>query len=171
VRPQSEWDEVQRLIEGEGEGDFLASPEGELDTAAVREQKRDREQLRQFVDRFPFDVINLDLEEYVFKPSERLPGKLLKALRRVLIWQQRPVRISTNNQKFLDGFDDILRDAATLIPMSEPHVILIGEYIPENFLLSRQGNKWDWSGLFDFGDVAGMPEGARFTSSTVPASR
>jgi hypothetical protein len=97
-------DEVQRLIEGEGEGDFLASPEGELDTAAVREQKRDREQLRQFVDRFPFDVINLDLEEYVFKPSERLPGKLLKALRRVLIWQQRPVRISANNQKFLDGF-------------------------------------------------------------------
>jgi hypothetical protein len=97
-------DEVQRLIEGEGEGDFLASPEGELDTAAVREQKRDREQLRQFVDRFPFDVINLDLEEYVFKPSERLPGKLLKALRRVLIWQQRPVRISAHNQKFLDGF-------------------------------------------------------------------
>jgi hypothetical protein len=97
-------DEVQRLIEGEGEGDFLASPEVELDTAAVREQKRDREQLRQFVDRFPFDVINLDLEEYVFKPSERLPGKLLKALRRVLIWQQRPVRISAHNQKFLDGF-------------------------------------------------------------------
>jgi hypothetical protein len=97
-------DDVQRLIEGEGEGDFLASPEGELDTAAVREQKRDREQLRQFVDRFPFDVINLDLEEYVFKPSERLPGKLLKALRRVLVWQQRPVRISANNQKFLDGF-------------------------------------------------------------------
>jgi hypothetical protein len=44
------------------------------------------------------------LEEYVFKPSERLPGKLFKALRRVLIWQQRPVRISANNQKFLDGF-------------------------------------------------------------------
>jgi len=97
-------DDIQRLIEGEGEGDFLASPEEELDTAAVREQKRDREQLRQFVDRFPFDVINLDLEEYVFKPSERLPGKLLKALRKVLIWQQRPVRISARNQKLLDGF-------------------------------------------------------------------
>lgn len=97
-------DDVQRLIEGEGGGDFLASPEGQLDTAAVREQKRDREQLRLFVDRFPFDVINLDLEEYVFKPSERLPGRLLKALRRVLTWQQRPVRISARNQKQLDGF-------------------------------------------------------------------
>jgi hygromycin-B 7''-O-kinase len=56
-------------------------------------------------------------------------------------------------QKFLDGFDDILRDAATLLPLGEPHVILIGEYIPENFLLSREGDKWGLSGLFDFGDV------------------
>jgi hygromycin-B 7''-O-kinase len=55
-------------------------------------------------------------------------------------------------QKFLDGFDDILRDAATLIPLDQP-VILIGEYIPENFLLSRDGNGWRVAGLFDFGDV------------------
>ena len=54
--------------------------------------------------------------------------------------------------KFLDGFDDILRDAATLVPMNQP-VILIGEYIPENFLLSRDGSGWRLSGLFDFGDV------------------
>ena len=56
-------------------------------------------------------------------------------------------------QKFLDGFDDILRDAATLIPMVKPPVILIGEYIPENFLLSRDGKGWRICGLFDFGDV------------------
>jgi hygromycin-B 7''-O-kinase len=56
-------------------------------------------------------------------------------------------------QKFLDGFDDILRDAATLIPLGQPPVILVGEYIPENFLLSREGNRWGLSGLFDFGDV------------------
>jgi hygromycin-B 7''-O-kinase len=55
-------------------------------------------------------------------------------------------------QKFLDGFDDILRDAATLIPLDRP-VILTGEYIPENFLLSRDGNGWHLAGLFDFGDV------------------
>ena len=35
-------------------------------------------------------------------------------------------------QKFLDGFDDLLRDAATLIPLDKPPVILTGEYIPEN---------------------------------------
>jgi hygromycin-B 7''-O-kinase len=55
-------------------------------------------------------------------------------------------------QKFLDGFDDILRDAATLIPLDRP-VILTGEYIPENFLLDRDGDGWRLSGLFDFGDV------------------
>ena len=41
-------------------------------------------------------------------------------------------------QKFLDGFDDILRDAATLIPLDKPPVILTGEYIPENFLLRQE---------------------------------
>jgi hygromycin-B 7''-O-kinase len=56
-------------------------------------------------------------------------------------------------QKFLNGFDDILRDAATLVPLAKPPVILIGEYIPENFLLSREGADWRLSGLFDFGDV------------------
>jgi hygromycin-B 7''-O-kinase len=54
--------------------------------------------------------------------------------------------------KFLDGFDDILRDAASLIALDRP-VILIGEYIPENFLLSQGGNGWHLAGLFDFGDV------------------
>jgi hygromycin-B 7''-O-kinase len=55
-------------------------------------------------------------------------------------------------QKFLDGFDDMLRDAGSLIPLDRP-VILIGEYIPENFLLSQGGNGWRVAGLFDFGDV------------------
>ncbi|MBN8990017.1 MAG: aminoglycoside 3'-phosphotransferase/choline kinase family protein [Rhizobiales bacterium] len=54
--------------------------------------------------------------------------------------------------KFLDGFDDLLRDARALIPLDQP-VILVGEYIPENFLLSRGGNGWHVAGLFDFGDV------------------
>ena len=55
-------------------------------------------------------------------------------------------------QKFLDGFDDILRDAAALIPRDQP-VILIGEYIPENFLLACRNDQWSLAGLFDFGDV------------------
>jgi hygromycin-B 7''-O-kinase len=56
-------------------------------------------------------------------------------------------------QKFLDGVDELLRDAADLIALDGPPVILTGEYIPENFLLSRNASGWRLSGLIDFGDV------------------
>ena len=56
-------------------------------------------------------------------------------------------------QKFLDGLDELLRDAAALIPVDRPPVILTGEYIPENFLLERGIAGWRLSGLIDFGDV------------------
>jgi hygromycin-B 7''-O-kinase len=56
-------------------------------------------------------------------------------------------------QKFLDGFDELLGEVATLIPADAPPVILTGEYIPENLLLSREASGWRLSGLIDFGDV------------------
>ena len=37
--------------------------------------------------------------------------------------------------------------------MDAPPVILTGEYIPENFLLSMQDGRWRLAGLIDFGDV------------------
>lgn len=55
--------------------------------------------------------------------------------------------------KFLRGLEDLLRDAAKLIPMDAPPVILIGEYILENFLLACDDGQWSLAGLFDFGDV------------------
>jgi hygromycin-B 7''-O-kinase len=56
-------------------------------------------------------------------------------------------------QKFLDGLDDLLRDAAVLIPMHPQPVILTGEYIPQNFMLASRGDDWHLAGLIDFGDV------------------
>jgi len=38
--------------------------------------------------------------------------------------------------------DDILRDAPALIPFDAPPVILTGEYIPENLLLSSEAGNW-----------------------------
>ncbi|MHC4040438.1 aminoglycoside phosphotransferase family protein [Bradyrhizobium sp. 23AC] len=55
--------------------------------------------------------------------------------------------------KFLAGLDDLLRDAEELIPMNAPPVFLVGEYIPENFLLACDDGQWSLNGLFDFGDV------------------
>jgi len=55
--------------------------------------------------------------------------------------------------KFLDGLDDLLVDAEALVALDAPPVILTGEYIPENFLLSCDDGDWRLSGLIDFGDV------------------
>jgi hygromycin-B 7''-O-kinase len=56
-------------------------------------------------------------------------------------------------QKYLDGLDEFLHYAAQLIPMDAPPVILTGEYIPENFLLSCERGQWQLAGPIDFGDV------------------
>ncbi|MBB4262765.1 MULTISPECIES: phosphotransferase [unclassified Bradyrhizobium] len=55
--------------------------------------------------------------------------------------------------KFLKGLDDLLCDADKLIPLDAPPVFLVGEYIPENFLLACDDGQWSLAGLFDFGDV------------------
>ena len=49
--------------------------------------------------------------------------------------------------------DDLLNKAVDELPRDPQSVILTGEYIPENFMLSPVGDGWRVSGLFDFGDV------------------
>ena len=56
-------------------------------------------------------------------------------------------------QRYLDGLDEILLEATTIIPVDRPPVILTGEYIPENFLLTETASGWRLTGLIDFGDV------------------
>jgi hygromycin-B 7''-O-kinase len=56
-------------------------------------------------------------------------------------------------RKYLTDLDDLLRQAANVIPMNAAPVILTGEYIPENMLLSCDCGNWKLSGLIDFGDV------------------
>jgi hygromycin-B 7''-O-kinase len=55
--------------------------------------------------------------------------------------------------KYLAGLDALLRQASGLIPVDAPPVILTGEFIPENILLSCDGDRWKLSGVIDFGDV------------------
>jgi hypothetical protein len=60
------------------------------DTIETHKQKNLLATRRQFIRTFPFDVINLDVERYFFIPSEEVPGKLVRALRKVLTWQKHP---------------------------------------------------------------------------------
>jgi hygromycin-B 7''-O-kinase len=56
-------------------------------------------------------------------------------------------------QRYLDGLDEYIRDAESLIPSEVSPVLLTGEYIPENFLLRESSEGWELSALIDFGDV------------------
>ncbi|AMJ61367.1 aminoglycoside phosphotransferase family protein [Bosea sp. PAMC 26642] len=66
--------------------------------------------------------------------------------------RERHVRLGLP-KKYLADLDALLENAATLIPMDAPPVILTGEYIPENFLLGKTNGRWGLAGLIDFGDV------------------
>lgn len=82
----------------------LESPTELLNSAATREHQLRLRTRRDFRSSFPFDVINLDLEGYLFKPTERIPGDLVRALRKVFEWQQRPLVTPGRGDEYLDGF-------------------------------------------------------------------
>lgn len=55
--------------------------------------------------------------------------------------------------RFLSDLRQLLDAVHTTIPMDGPHVILTGEWIPENFMLAEQEGQWRITGVIDFGDV------------------
>lgn len=69
----------------------LEPSQTELDELATRAKQRQLAVRRQFIQSFPFDVVNLDLEEFLFKDRDEYPGRLINALRKVFAWQCRPL--------------------------------------------------------------------------------
>jgi len=53
----------------------------------------------------------------------------------------------------LSDLDELLSDAASIVPLDAPPVILTGEWIPENFLLAEDEGRWRLAAVIDFGDV------------------
>jgi len=85
----------------------LTSATDAQDTLATRKQQACLAKRRQFILQFPFDVINFDLEGFLFQPNTPPPGRLMRAFRKVFEWQRRPLRIGTS-QFTLDGFSLML---------------------------------------------------------------
>ena len=78
-----------------------------VNSADVRETRVNQlllSQRRDFIQYFPFDVINLDLEEFLLKPGDEFPGKLIRALSKIFEWQKRPLRIPRGPTRSLEGF-------------------------------------------------------------------
>jgi hygromycin-B 7''-O-kinase len=56
-------------------------------------------------------------------------------------------------RNYLDDLESFVRDAAKLIPIKPPPVILTGEYNQENLVLNNTSGSWRLAGFIDFGDV------------------
>jgi hypothetical protein len=84
-------DFAQIVMQGNvGDGELeLQILENERDTREVRQGQMLRAQLGDFIQAFPFDVINLDVEQYLYRPREELPGVLTNAIRKIFGWQKR----------------------------------------------------------------------------------
>jgi hypothetical protein len=82
-------DIVLQAIDGDEELD-LSIPRDLPDTRETRQRQMKKAQLGAFIKSFPFDVVNLDVEQYLFRSGEKLPGILTNAMRRIFEWQRRP---------------------------------------------------------------------------------
>jgi hypothetical protein len=82
----------------------LQIPTNERDTREVRQKQMERAQLGDFIGSFPFDVVNLDVEQYLYRPRERLPGVLTNAIRKILAWQRREGLDSQKRRFSIDEF-------------------------------------------------------------------
>lgn len=76
----------------------------ERNTREVRQKQMQSAQLGEFIEAFPFDVVNLDVEQYLYRPKEQLPGILTNAIWKILEWQKRE-GVGSNKKTFtLDEF-------------------------------------------------------------------
>jgi hypothetical protein len=87
-----------------GDASNLTSATNDEDNFATRALQRDRQQQSDFVNCFPFDIINLDLEEFLFKDRDPTPGKVINTIRRLFEWQRRPLHLKGHRQARLRKF-------------------------------------------------------------------
>jgi hypothetical protein len=95
---------VLQAQEGDELVEALDSPSNLQNTSDVRKSQMERAQLLKVIAAFPIDVINLDLEQYMFRSKEELPGQLVNALRRIFDWQKREGKFDRGRVYNLEEF-------------------------------------------------------------------
>jgi hypothetical protein len=99
------------VVSGQGHEDVpmidpLEAPAEEENETVVWERQNLESQRVQLVRRFPFDVINLDLEQFAFRPKDPLPGNVIRAMQQIVEWQKRPLPPEGTRKKaeYLESF-------------------------------------------------------------------
>jgi hypothetical protein len=113
----------------------LQPPKDSTDEAAIRKEQLRLNMHRYLLKSFPFDVINLDLEEYLFKPTERLPGRVVNALRKVFEWQRREFHAqSKKSPQTLDGFSLMFTTRIGPRGLGKEYLSMLRSYLEDNIL-------------------------------------
>jgi hypothetical protein len=109
--------------------DPLRSALPEPDTEATRRQQVILAQRRSLIRQFPFDVLNLDLEEFLLKPNDPLPGRVVNSLRRILGWQRTSLPAPHGR---LDGFTLMFTTQIGPPNLSHEYLEMLEGYIRRN---------------------------------------
>ncbi|MGA3135190.1 MAG: hypothetical protein ABSC88_04265 [Terracidiphilus sp.] len=115
--------------------DYLAPPLELQDEYGTRREQIVRAQRRDFIKKFPFDIVNLDLEEFAFKPYDPFPGKVIRAMRKLFEWQRAPLYAwpgRPTKSVYLDGFTLMFTTQIGPPDISEEYTDMLRDYLEQN---------------------------------------
>ena len=114
----------------------LLSPKDKADTLETQQGQRELAQRRKFIQQFPFDITNLDLEEFLFKPNDPIPGRVVNALRKIFAWQRRPILLPSGGARTapveLEGFSLMFTTQVGPPNLGEDYLGMLCRYLEDN---------------------------------------
>jgi hypothetical protein len=124
--------EEEMTLKEEEQEDTLVSPEEEPDTGETHSKMLRRSARQQLIKGCPFDVINLDLEGYLFRSKDQIPGNLIRAIRKLLYWQaERTVKLGRHEEN-IDEFTLFFTTKIGPDDLSEEYLDMISAAINSN---------------------------------------
>jgi len=112
--------------------DHLMPPVDLKDEAATHDRQTRLAMRHQFIRTFPFDVINLDLEEFLFKPNDPMPGRVVRALRKIFGWQQRSFKRPDGREEELSEFTLMFTTQIGPPNLSTDYAKMLSDYLETN---------------------------------------
>jgi hypothetical protein len=116
-----------------GEGDPLTPLTSQKDEEGTHKGQVIKDQHQKLITRFPFDVMNFDLGEFLFKPGDPRPGKVVRALRRAFQWQQQGFTIpNSRTNLYLDEFSLMFTTQIGPPNISDDYLGMLQGYLEDN---------------------------------------
>jgi hypothetical protein len=116
--------------------DHLLPPSDLKDEVATHQRQAQLAMRHRFIQTFPFDVINLDLEEFLFKPNDPLPGRVVAAMRKIFNWQRRPLCRPRAREELLQGFSLMFTTQIGPPNIGDDYVGMLSDYLQTNIELN-----------------------------------